>query len=171
MRFSAYSFTLLSLVACSETLTVKHTEIAQPAYLPMFIKQAQLPIGVNPGDADVATLSQSIKYWNKSMGFELMRLDPNGKISVKIQANLPKAPTAPEDWVTLGDAAPRLMDCSIRFIPGADKNFKVVTHELGHCLGLNHVEDTTSVMYPALNKSDGYITDKMVELVKQFTRR
>lgn len=58
--------------------------------------------------------------------------------------------------------------CQIAINPIAQSTVNVLIHELGHCLGLGHVPDIGSIMYPA-PYANQVITQEMIDLVKSHT--
>ncbi len=46
------------------------------------------------------------------------------------------------------------------------KNSKVLAHEVGHALGLQHVDDPTNMMFPGAN--DGLLDDEQIDTARRF---
>jgi hypothetical protein len=48
--------------------------------------------------------------------------------------------------------------------------WKVISHEIGHALGVPHLDDPTTLMYPIVNLSGGHVTAKDLEYEKNLQR-
>ncbi len=55
--------------------------------------------------------------------------------------------------------------CRILISPGFEDNWRVLSHEIGHCLGFGHSGDIRSLMYAGL--TDNHFTQEFVDIIKQ----
>lgn len=108
---------------------------------------------------------QAIALWNQALGFELFREVADDKCLPK-DINIRQVET--QGALATAVYGPGLFSgswcgCAIFVDPQAISSYKVVAHELGHCLGLSHSKNPGSLMYKFAE--NGELSKEVVELV------
>lgn len=114
------------------------------------------PIGVQPPSSYMPGLDAAMRYWNDLAGRVLFTYDAHGPIRPRVATNGDAlvcggdamACAAPLDAKGEFRAPPGYpySSCVVYVTPGAVASAEVIAHELGHCLGFDHVTDRPSVM-------------------------
>lgn len=84
-------------------------------------------------------IKEAVRDWNYALGEDLLTLVPLSAPYADVEVILADLQR------NLGHAQPSGDGCLIVLEPQAP--YRVVTHELGHCLGVSHSSDRKSIMY------------------------
>lgn len=132
----------------------------------------------NYGELNIPAVKAAIAEWNNSLGENRIRelrivppnennawVDPELGRSVIIIAMNSSLKIAGVAYQGVGEGP---CSCWIDVNPNSLTSVPILVHEIGHCLGLEHVADPLSIMHPYVFE-DAILTQEMVDLVKEHT--
>jgi hypothetical protein len=100
-------------------------------------------------DEELAAFPQAVVAWNAATGHEVLRLNPDEEATTctvhrvtSVEGHLAKSNKQVGEIVL-----PTTYDCGHTSWTPAECFRAMLTHEAGHMIGLNHVDDRTAVMF------------------------
>lgn len=132
----------------------------------------------NYGEQNIPAIRAAIDMWNEALGEERFRelrvLPPNeinpfrdpvlARSAVLFLLDSDQKPAG----IAFQGSSYGPCTCFISMSPAALTDVLILVHEMGHCLGLEHVPAVSSVMHDIVLE-DAFITQEMVDLVKGNT--
>lgn len=115
-----------------------------------------------------ATTEEAVRLWNQFLGVNLFVVGVNKETTALITFKLvPELESTEERY---GEVMAKVVvrdyvkgQCEVWITPEGAEKWKVIAHEMGHCLGFNHTENVLSLMYP--NPAKGSFTQQMIDIV------